>query len=164
MPYRWLPPEGDTGCRRLEIRPHRSLGPRGFVTMIGLTLALASVPLLAVLGSVILWVLLPFMAAAIGGLWWALSRNTRDRLAQRETLCLTRQQITLTHASPHHGTRSWSANPYWVRVRLAPTGGPVPDYLTLAGGDREVELGACLSAPERRALAQDLREALAGLR
>jgi uncharacterized membrane protein len=35
----------------------------------------------------------------------------------------------------------WEANPYWVRVALHAKGGPVPNYLTLSGGGREVELG-----------------------
>jgi uncharacterized membrane protein len=39
-------------------------------------------------------------------------------------------------------------------------GGPVPEYITLAGGPREVELGAFLSEEERVTLAPELRRAL----
>ena len=35
---------------------------------------------------------------------------------------------------------------------LHASGGPVPNYITLRGGDREVELGAFLSEDERIAL------------
>jgi len=58
----------------------------------------------------------------------------------------------------------WEANPYWVRVALHAKGGPVPNYLTLSGGGREVELGAFLSPPERvelkSLLERELRSAL----
>lgn len=51
-----------------------------------------------------------------------------------------------------------------MQVRLTPAGGPVPDYLTLKGRDREVELGAFLTPEERKELAGELRAALADLR
>jgi uncharacterized membrane protein len=51
-----------------------------------------------------------------------------------------------------------------VQVQLYPTGGPVPQYLTLKGGGREVELGAFLSEDERRTLKDDLHRRLANHR
>ena len=45
--------------------------------------------------------------------------------------------------------KDWEANPYWVRAKLHTKGGPVPNYLTLTGGAREVELGRFLTPLER---------------
>ena len=50
---------------------------------------------------------------------------------------------------PKGKRQDWEANPYWLRVTLHETDGPVPNYLTLKGDGREVELGAFLSEDER---------------
>jgi uncharacterized membrane protein len=44
-------------------------------------------------------------------------------------------------------------------VHLHQTGGPVENYLTLRGGDREVEIGAFLDAKERLALYGEIKAA-----
>ncbi|MEH7826637.1 DUF2244 domain-containing protein [Gemmobacter denitrificans] len=158
MPYEWLPSssEGD----RLHLWPYRSLPRRGFVWFVGGTAALIAVPLLTVIGSPVLWGLLPFLCLAIAFLWWALQRSYRDGEIL-EDLQLTDSRITLTRHGPRGTRREWEANPYWVRIALHTTGGPVPHYLTLQGGPREVELGAFLTPEERQALARDLTLRLA---
>ena len=149
MPYEWLPPR--EGEQRLHLWPHRSLSQRGFVGFVGLTAALIALPLLAHLGSPVLWALLPFLLVTIWGIWFALRKNGRDRDIV-EDLSLTPDRITLVRHGPKGQRQDWEANPYWVRVVLHETGGPVPNYLTLKGEGREVELGAFLSEEERIAL------------
>ncbi len=161
MPYRWLPPEGEP--LRLRLWPHSSLSRRGFALFVGATAALISVPLGVVLGTAALWVLLPFLVAAITGLWLALARSWRDRTIV-ETLTFRPDRLELVRAGPGRRRRDWQANPYWVRVTLHPRGGPVPNYLTMKGEGREVELGAFLSGEERIALYAELAERLASLR
>ncbi len=160
MPYQWLPPEGDT--QRLHLWPHRPLTQRGFAGFIGLTSALIALPLFAVLGSPVLWALLPFLAAAIATMWFALRKNARDREILEE-LTISSTAITLIRHD-RQGRRDWEGNPHWVRPHLHRQGGPVPNYLTLRGGPREVELGAFLSEEERIALHDELSAALAALR
>jgi uncharacterized membrane protein len=159
MPYEWLPPSGDPATR-LHLWPHRSLSRRGFVAFIGVTAALISLPLASLIGNPALWVLLPFLILAVAGIWWALMRSYRDAQII-EDLTLTRDQITLTRHGPRGKRQEWNANPHWVQVILHATDGPVPNYLTLRGGPREVELGAFLSEPERLTLSSELRNALA---
>jgi uncharacterized membrane protein len=161
MPYRWTEPDPET--RRLILRPHRSLTAEGFVWCIGGLAGLITLPMIAVLGSPVMWGLLPFAVAAVVGLWWALRRSSRDgRLT--EELTLTRGRAELVRREPSGRTRVWSAEPHWVRVEMHPDGGPVEHYLTLKGGGREVEIGAFLSPEERVALGTELIEALASLR
>lgn len=154
MPYDWTPtPEGET----LTLSPHRSLPPEGFVWFIGSTSALLGLTMLAVVGSSILWGLLPFAIAAIAAIWFALRHSLRQTEV-REVLTLTPDRITLTRTDPGKPARLWQANPHWVRPEIVP--GPVPDYLILRGGPREVELGAFLTPQERRAICADLRQRL----
>ncbi len=162
MPYHWLPPSQDA-AQHLHLTPHISLQPKGFVTFIGVTVALMALPLIAVLGSPALYGLLPFLALAVWGVWAALRRNAADRTIT-EDLRLTPDRMDLTRTGPRGKVQNWQANPYWVQVCLHPKGGPVPQYLTLQGGPREVELGAFLSEPERVALADELQRSLARLR
>lgn len=159
MPREWLSPSAEGQCLRLW--PHRSLPRRGFVWFIGGTAALLALPLLAVLGTVVLWGLLPFIAAAVAGLWWGLARSYRDGTLT-EVLTIGPDRITLTRRAPDGTEQHWQADRYWVRAHLHPEGGPVPDYLTLTGGGREVEIGAFLTAEERRALHRELAGRIAG--
>jgi uncharacterized membrane protein len=157
MPYEWLPPQD--GEQHLHLWPHRSLTQRGFVGFVGLTAALIVVPLVANLGSPVLWALLPFLLGTIWAIWFALRKNGRDRDIV-EDLALTPDRITLVRHGPRGQRQAWEANPYWVRVTLHETGGPVPNYLTLKGEGRVVELGAFLSEAERIALREDLQDRL----
>ena len=155
MPYRPTTPD------HFLLWPHRSLTPRGFVWFIGITAALLLVPLLPEIGHAALWALLPFLLAAIAAIWTALRRSYRT---ETEELSLAPDEIRVTRHRPGRQDAVWSANPYWVRPDLHPTGGPVPDYLTLTGAGRTVELGAFLTPAERRDLHALLCSRLAALR
>lgn len=163
MPYRIM---HDSPARaRIELTPNQSMGPRGFVVVIALTAAMLALPMIAVLGTAVLWGLLPFMGAALWALWYALRRNSAERASLRETLILTRDHIALTRHEPRaRAPLTWEANPYWVQLHLRDAGGPVDHYLTLQGGGREVELGAFLSPEERIALHDDLTRTLTRMR
>lgn len=162
MPYEWSPNTA-TEPRKLALWPYRSLPRKGFAGVIGFAALMLLLPLLAVLGSPVLWGLLPFFVLAVWGLWLALQRSYRDGEILEE-LTLTRERVELVRHSPRKVAQRWQANPYWVQVRLHPTGGPVPDYLTLRGTDREVEIGAFLSVEERQRLHRELQRAFAQTR
>jgi uncharacterized membrane protein len=161
MPYEWLP--SDDTAFRLHAWPHRSLTQRGFVWFLGTTASLIALPMLTVLGSPVVWALLPFMVATVAGIWLALRKNGRDRSIVEE-LVITPTRVSLTRHGPRGRKQDWEANPHWLRVTLHEEGGPVPNYLTMKAKGREVELGAFLSEEERKALKRDLDEALASLR
>lgn len=162
MPYQWTETSPD-GAARLELWPYRSLPVRGFVLFIAATSAMLLVPLLAVLGTALLWGILPFVVLTVSGVWWAIRRNYRDA-ALTEILTLRRDSIALVRRAPDGTEQRWNANPYWTSVNLYPTEGPVPGYLTLKGDGREVELGAFLTEEERLHLLGELQRALERLR
>ena len=160
MPYEWSsPPPHSTPDWSLSLWPYRSLLRRDFVLFMGATAAIIALPLIVVIGSAVLWGLLPFFAIAFAGLWMALNATYRSGEVLEE-LEVTADTARLTRHDPDGKRRDWTANRYWVSVHLHPKGGPVANYITLRGGDREVELGAFLDEKERLVLYDDLRRAL----
>lgn len=153
MPYRW---EDSSGTEeRLRLWAHNALPPRGAMIVVMSVFFFGLVPLLAVLGSVLLWGLLPFLLLTVAGLWLALEANYRARDIQ-EVLTLSENRAHLVHHGPRARIQEWSCNRYWARPEIHAAGGPVPNYVTLSGGGRVVEIGAFLSEEERIALYDDL--------
>ncbi len=161
MPYEWLP--SNDREHRLHVWPHRSLTQTGFVWFVGLTAFLIALPLVFILGNPVVWALLPFLLAALAAIWLALRKNGRDRDIL-EDLRLEPGKVTLARHGPKGKRRDWVANMHWLRLTLHETGGPVPNYLTLKGENREVELGAFLSEEERITLHRELAARVAQLR
>lgn len=155
MPYTW----SETPVEKtLTLWTHQSMTPRGFSWFIGLTAAMLALPLFAVLGSAVAWVLMVFFLAAIAAIWRAITVNQHHR-STREELKLTDARVALDHIPPSGAALTWEANPHWVTVNLR-NDGPVENYLTLRGGGREVELGAFLTPEERAALYDELNRVI----
>ena len=150
MPYEW---RHGTERAELVLWPHRSLPRRGFVIFIATTCVMFALPLLGVLGTSVLWGLLPFLLLAVAGVWYGLEHSYRTgRL--REDLRISADQTHLTR-SERGRVKDWACNTHWVRLGLH-RNGPVPHYITLGGNGREVEIGAFLSEEERRRLHGEL--------
>lgn len=160
MPYTWTDtPE----TRRLTLWPHRSLPRKGFAAMILATFVLITVPLYPLLGTFVLWGLLPFLMLAVAALWWALERSYHDRDILEE-LIMSPETIHLSRRNPKGDRQDWDCNTFWARAEMHQRGGPVPFYVTLSGNGRRVEIGAFLSEPERQSLYGELAEALRQIR
>ena len=159
MPYAWIDPTPDNNSTELHLWPYNALKPEGFAAMVLGFFTFASLPLIAVLGTKLFWGLLPFMLAATAALYYALRRNGRDRQIL-EVLTLTPEKTRLIHRPARAEEQSWEAQTYWVKVALHPSGGPVPNYVTLSGSGREVELGAFLSEEERKSLYAEVSDRL----
>ncbi|MBM3604856.1 MAG: DUF2244 domain-containing protein [Alphaproteobacteria bacterium] len=159
MPYRWTETAPDASgavLHKLTLWPHRSLPRRGFVWFIATTAVFLSLPILAVLGTQVLWGLLPFMVLAVGGVWFAIQHSYRTGRTCEELL-LDRNRLQVRRHDPGRPDREWQTNSYWVRASLRK--GPVENYLTLTDGTREIELGAFLTPDERRSLCDELTRA-----
>lgn len=160
MPYKWEC--ASDGTQSITLWRFRSLTPQGFAWVMGGAAVALVLPLIATLGYVAMWGLLPFAVLALGALWWGVQAGWTNGGTQ-ERVTLTRDQITVVRRDPGRPVREWQSNPYWVRAALR-RDGPVEDYLTLSDGKRVIELGAFLTPEERRSLAAELTEAIEALR
>ncbi|MDU9004895.1 DUF2244 domain-containing protein [Sedimentitalea todarodis] len=159
MPYNWSKSDANAPAQELQLWPHQSLPPKGYAGFILATFILILIPLVPLLGSVLLWGLLPFLLLAVGGLWYALDRNHHNAQVL-EILTLTDKDAHLIRHNPNGAAQEWQCNRYWTTTQMHETDGPVPHYVTLKGGGREVEIGAFLSEDERIALFEELNRAL----
>ena len=88
MPYQWsLSDTPSDPVHTLHLWPHRSLSRRGFAGFILITSVMISVPLYPLLGTVVLWGVLPFLMLSVGGVWCAIEKSYRDgRLYEELTI------------------------------------------------------------------------------
>lgn len=150
---------GDAPLHYAVLRPNRSLGRVGFAWLLVIVWGFLLVPVAPLLGSHALWVMLPFLLAVLAALGFAIDRNSRDG-ESFELLRIWEDRLQIDHKQPRQSLKSWSTNPYWLRLHLSEDGGPVEFYLTLKAEGREIELGRFLSPEERVQLKADLEERL----
>lgn len=166
MPYEWIntaqSDQTPAPVAELHAWPYRSLPRRGFVWFIMASVGLISIPVSALIGSPTLWVVLAFVVLAIWAVWTAIERSYRDGEILEE-LVIWPDRVTLRQSHRGRVTEPWEVNPHWLRVTRHHDH-KIQDYLTLHGGPREVELGAFLTATERREIQQRLHEVLGDLR
>ena len=143
----------------MRLWPHNSLPARGMAAFVLSTFTLISIPALPLLGSPILWGILPFTLAAVWGIYWALQRNYASRQINEE-LVLGETMAQLIRTNPKGDVQEWDCDRYWTQVTKYDDEGPVPHYVTLRGMGREVEIGAFLSEEERIDLFEDLQRVL----
>jgi uncharacterized membrane protein len=141
----------------LTLWPNRSATRKAWTWVVALLALGLALPLLGLAGTSAAWGMLPFLVAALVGLYLAVRRSHHDgRL--REELRLWPDLVTVVRREPDGRERRWHANPFWVRLKLRDA--HVEKYLTLEGNGREIELGAFLSPGEREALHGELLDAL----
>ncbi|MEQ6247490.1 DUF2244 domain-containing protein [Sulfitobacter sp. HNIBRBA3233] len=158
MPYEWTS-QPHSVPQTMRLWPHQSLPARGMAAFVLSTFTLISIPVIPLLGSPILWGMLPFTLAAVWGIYFALQRNHRSRLIEEE-LVLSEDMAQLRRTNPRGDVQEWDCDRYWTKVTKYEADGPVPHYVTLRGKGREVEIGSFLSEEERIALYEDLKRAL----
>ena len=161
MPYDIREDIKNTQIKIIEVWPYNSLKPKGFVLFLGSTFVLISLPLFNVMGTTVFWGLLPFLLVAFMGVWFALRQSLNDRQIL-EQLTLSKEEIALIRQNPTGEHKRWVCSPYWAKLKIYETEGPVANYITLTGNGREVELGAFLSEDERKTLYEELEQLLDG--
>ena len=144
-----------------ELRPHRSLGPTGFLVLMGCVslVCFAAGAVFLIAGA---WPVLGFFGLDVVLIWLAFRLNYRSgRLVERVRLSPSR--LDVERIAPSGRVRRWSFQPYWLTVSLdAP--GEHHSRLTLSGRGQQVAIGRFLTPEERRGFHRVLTDALARLR
>ena len=162
MPYVINNEIGEGKVVSIELWPYNSLEPKGFAFFLGATFALTALPLFNVLGTKVFWGLFPFLFLTLMGIWFALRKSLRDRQIL-EQLTLYKDELILIRQDPTGEQKEWVCSPYWSKLRMYDSEGPVANYVTLSGNGREVELGSFLGEDERKELFNELSHLLSEL-
>lgn len=158
MPYEWKSAPS-APSQEMRLWPHQSLPARGFAAVVLATFTMIMIPTMTLLGTSLLWGMLPFVMMAVAGIYIALQSNHKSRQIE-ETLTIDPEIACLTHTTPKGEVKEWRCNRYWTQVLKYESDGPVPHYVTLRGEGREVEIGSFLSEEERVDLYDDLQRTL----
>ncbi len=152
-----LPEPRDAALFDAELRPHRSLSPRGFLFLMTGVCAISFTGGLAfwLAGA---WPVIGFLGADVLLIYLAFRINYRSgRLV--ETLHLTKETLTVRRIWPGGQARTWEFQPAWLQVDLAnPPRHDSP--LVLRSHGRQLSIGSFLTKEERAEVAEALRAAL----
>jgi uncharacterized membrane protein len=146
---------------RAVLTPHRSLGPKGFMVLMGAVclVSFGTGLLFYLLGA---WPVIGFMGLDVALIYIAFKLNFRA-LRLYETVDLTQEALTVTRVAPSGESQSWSFNPYWVRLSLAPRVGRSSE-LSIASHGKRLVFASFLTDDERENFALALSSALSSAR
>ncbi len=138
--------------------PHRSLPPRGFAILM---ILVASVSFAAGLAFLLMgaWPVMGFFGLDVLLIYVAFRMNYRAGRT-RETVRMSRAELSIQRHLPSGKMLSWSFQPYWLRVEMDDPPGDRSE-LALTSHGRRLVIGAFLSPAERLEVARALRAALA---
>lgn len=143
------------------LTPHRSLSPTGFwLLMGGVALVSFTAGLVFLLKGA--WPVFGFFGVDVALVYFAFRASYRSGHLY-ETVRLTRGELSIQRVLPSGQTRSWTFQPYWLRVHIDEPAVP-SSQLTLTSHGRSVAIGSFLSPAERVELARALRDALSRAR
>lgn len=108
------------------------------------------------------WPVIGFMGLDVALIYAAFRLNFRA-LRLYETVGLTGDALTVTRVAPSGRSQSWSFNPYWVRLRLAPRIGRSSE-LSIASHGKRLVFASFLTDDEREDFASVLSSALSSAR
>ena len=101
MPYKWTHTGENENLSCLQLWPHSSLPSGGFVGFIAVTFALILLPLFPLLGTAVLWGVLPFLMVTVAAIWLALKRSYHDHNIL-ETLSLEANDVLVAKPWRRH--------------------------------------------------------------
>lgn len=142
-----------------ELRPHRSLGRKGHLILflIAGTLTIAHMVVFLVSGA---WPIMMFFGADFGVLAMAFWLNNRAARA-RETVALSRTDISIRKFAPSGRETAHHFNPFWARFHVARREEVGITGMAVSGQGRYTDVGGFLHLDDRERFALAFAGALA---
>ena len=139
------------------LRPHRSLGPRGFLALM-IFVALVSFAAGVAFVAMGAWPVFGFFGLDALALYVAFKLSYRSGRLY-ETVQVDEAELRVARVQPDGRSQAWSFPAYWARIALVgePDG---PGQVVLTSHGRSVAVGAFLAPEEREIFAAALGEAL----
>jgi uncharacterized membrane protein len=144
------------------LRPHRSLGPRGFGILM-MAIALCSFFVGFAFWLMGAWPVVGFCGLDVLLIQLAFHLNFRDARACEE-VHLTHERLSVTQISPKGVARETGFNPYWARLEVERQPETGVTALSIASHGARVVVGAFLPPVERESFATALSAALVKVR
>ncbi len=145
-----------------ELKPYRSLGPRGF----GLLLMLIAGTCFAsglLFWSMGAWPIAGFFGLDVLAIQFAFRLNYRAARA-REYVEMTRETLKIRRVQPNGREQTFDFNPYWARLEVQ----RVPEWgitrMELASHGRRLAIGGFLNPDDREGFATAFQDALTSMR
>lgn len=144
------------------LTPHRSLGRRGFLVMMGIALAIAawSGVRFYVLGA---WPVAIFMLADVGLLYVAFKLNYRAARAFEE-VHVSLSEVVVRQVAANGRMREHRFNPAWARLSVTRLADEGVTRLALTSHGTSLVVGAFLNPDDRESFASAFDTALADAR
>ena len=150
--------DGSEAAFDAVLHPHRSLSPYGFlILMIALSLVSFVTGIAFLIAGA--WPVFGFFGLDVLLVYVAFRASYRSGMMY-ETLRLTSDNFTVRRIFPSGAVKSWSFQPYWLRVELDNPEGPDSE-LRISSHGRSVVIGSFLTSEEKLDLARTLNAALA---
>ncbi len=150
--------EDDTTALDLVLSPHRSLSPAGFWLLMALVAGVSFGAGLAFFFAGA-WPVIGFLGLDVVLFYLAFRFSYRSGRVV-ETIRLRPSDLVVRRTSARDSVRTWSFQPYWLRVELD-EGGAQSGQLALCSHGRRLVIGDFLAPGERHEVAATLRAALA---
>ncbi|MQT13024.1 DUF2244 domain-containing protein [Segnochrobactrum spirostomi] len=144
------------------LTPHRSLGPRGFLVVMGAICAV-SFTVGILFWAIGAWPIFGFCGLDVLLVWLAFRANYRAARA-REEIAVSTAEIRIRRVSPKGRAEEVRLNPVWARLVVERTEDEGVTRLALASHGRAVEIGHFLAPVERESFAAAFGDALATAR
>ena len=142
------------------LRPHRSLGRKGFIILMAVLIGLnfAAGTAFYLLGA---WPIAPFLAIDVALVWWAFRKNYSDA-HKEERIEVTAHELILRRFDHNKKREELHFTRGWVKVELEEDKErELTGRLYLRFRGERTEIGRFLGARDRREVAALLRGALA---
>ena len=141
------------------LRPHRSLGKRGFAVLMGVLIAIwigVGIVFLQ-LGA---WPVIGFFGLDVAAIYFAFRWNYRAARA-REEVTVSRTRLDIRKVAPSGRDERHSFNPFWTRFSVHRHDEIGITRMAVEGEGRKVSIGGFLNPDDRESFATAFGRALA---